>query len=204
MNPTNNFFGIKVSKNGIPVNQASDKQLVYKDDFSTKTYFDTLDARMVEGLLPDGTYGLWVSKPGFDVSDPNAANDGTLVFNSNQDILKIVNTFTVTVPAVTATSGSSAFTSSQDIDLTPYPSNVVILPIALSANFPSFVWQGFDGTPTISAGSVSFSILLAYETAYDASTGLYKLTRVLNNGTFTTQSDTDYTVKVFILDETIS
>lgn len=102
---TNNFFGIKVSKAGIPVNQASDKQLIYKDDFSTKTYYDNTNARMIEGKLPDGSYGLWVSKPGTDVSDVNAPADGGLIFNSNQDILKIVTSGQVsqTVPNIANT-----------------------------------------------------------------------------------------------------
>lgn len=99
MNPnsTNNFFGVKVSKAGIPVNQASDKQLVYKDDFSTKTYYDLSNPRMIEGLLPDGTYGLWVSKPGFDVTDANAPTNNTLIFNSSQDVFKIVLTGSTTL-----------------------------------------------------------------------------------------------------------
>lgn len=94
---TNNFFGIKVSKAGIPVNQASDRQLIYKDDFSTKTYYDNTNARMIEGKLPDGSYGLWVSKPGFDVTTATADQ---LVFNSNQNIFKIVKTDTTSIPAV--------------------------------------------------------------------------------------------------------
>src|SRR5260221_9771691 len=83
---TNNFFGIKVSKDGIPVQNASDNQLIYKDNFSSKTYFDQTNSRMIEGLLPDGSYGMWVSKPGYDVI---TATGDQLVFNSNQNIFKI-------------------------------------------------------------------------------------------------------------------
>lgn len=64
-----NFFGIKVSKPGINVGQATDTQLVLKDDYSTRTYYDQSGlARILIGLLPDGTYGIAVSRPGVDVT----------------------------------------------------------------------------------------------------------------------------------------
>lgn len=97
MNPnnvqSNSFFGIKVSKQGIPVQNASDNQLIYKDNFSTKTFYDTNNSRMLEGLLPDGTYGLWVSQPGSNVTDGS-----NLIFNSNQDIFSIIQSGTIQVP----------------------------------------------------------------------------------------------------------
>lgn len=110
---TNNFFGIKVSKAGIPVSQASDKQLVYKDDFSTKTYYDNTNARMIEGKLPDGSYGLWVSKPGSNVNDPNAANNNLLIFNSNQDILRVISSGSkpIVLPNVGNTVSSGSYTT---------------------------------------------------------------------------------------------
>ncbi len=64
-----NFFGIKVSKEGIPVNNASDKQLIFKNDFSTTTYYDQTNSRIMIGRLPDGTYGIAVSLPGVNVED---------------------------------------------------------------------------------------------------------------------------------------
>lgn len=119
-NSANNFFGIKVSKAGIPVNQATDKQLIYKDDFSTKTYFDTTNSRMIEGLLPDGTYGLWVSKPGFNVT---TATDDQLVFNSNQNIFKIVKSGTYTIPEFNLAAGSLV------IDAVAIPHGLSYIPI---------------------------------------------------------------------------
>lgn len=63
------FFGQKVSKQGVNVTQATDNQLVLKDDYSTRTYYDgTGIPRIILGLLPDGNYGLVISKPGFDVT----------------------------------------------------------------------------------------------------------------------------------------
>ncbi len=105
----NNFFGIKVSKPGINVNQASPSQLIYQNDYSAETFFGTkgnisfgqnkdgsqgmqvvdesgfllfeLNGEtwywydkvnnvnvMQIGLLPDGTYGMVIAKPGYDVN----------------------------------------------------------------------------------------------------------------------------------------
>jgi hypothetical protein len=64
-----NFFGVRVSKPGINVSQATPTQLILQDDYSTRTYYDQNGlARILIGLLPDGTYGLVISKPGFDVN----------------------------------------------------------------------------------------------------------------------------------------
>lgn len=98
-NRTNNFFGVKVSKTGIPVQNASDKQLVYKDDFSTKTYYDLTNSRMLEGLLPDGSYGLWVSVPGVDVDTANPNIPGQLAFNSSNQTFQILDDGTTSIPS---------------------------------------------------------------------------------------------------------
>lgn len=63
------FFGQKVSRLGINVNNAADNQLILKDDFSTRTYYDGNGVpRILIGLLPDGTYGIVVSLPNIDVT----------------------------------------------------------------------------------------------------------------------------------------
>lgn len=65
----NQFFGMKVSRLGINVNNAGDNQLILKDDFSTRTYYDGNGVpRILIGLLPDGTYGIVVSQPDIDVN----------------------------------------------------------------------------------------------------------------------------------------
>jgi hypothetical protein len=70
MQPTQpgQFFGIKVSKANVNVNYATDQQLVFKNDFSTQTFYDASNSRIMLGLLPDGTYGLVISKPGINVT----------------------------------------------------------------------------------------------------------------------------------------
>lgn len=102
MNPANQgqgFFGVKVSKPGVSVNQANQDDLVYESDYTSTIYYDHTNSRIVEGKLPDGNYGLWVSKPGFNANDPSASSDNNLIFNSNQDIFKVVTSGTTTIPA---------------------------------------------------------------------------------------------------------
>ncbi len=63
----NKFFGQKVSKAGKNVYNVSDNDLIYKNDYSTTTYYDASNARILIGLLPDGSYGIAISKPNIDV-----------------------------------------------------------------------------------------------------------------------------------------
>lgn len=116
------FFGIKVSKPGITVQQASDKQLVYKDTFSTKTFYDNQNSRIVQGLLPDGQYGMWVSKPGFNATDKTAPALNNLIFNSNEDIFRIAKIETVELPFTSTTYtalDSVTFTYPHGLDFVP-------------------------------------------------------------------------------------
>lgn len=115
MKPTTaGFFGVKVSKAGLPVQDATDKQLIYKDDYSTKTYYDNFNSRMLEGLLPDGTYGIWVSAPNVDVASADPNIPGQLVFDSNRDILKIVQSgvYNYTIPI-----GAAGIADSYSVDI---------------------------------------------------------------------------------------
>ena len=68
--PTGNpgFFGVKVSKPGVNVTKAGPKDLVYSNDYSTTAYYDNSNSRILIGLLPDGTYGIVISKVGVDVT----------------------------------------------------------------------------------------------------------------------------------------
>ena len=59
---------------------------VFKDDNG--------NPRVILGKAPDGTYGLKVSKDGYNVT--SASND-QLVFNSSQNTLKVILTDTMTV-----------------------------------------------------------------------------------------------------------
>lgn len=106
MNPTtptgntDKFFGQKVSVPGINVNNASDSQLILKDDFSTRIYYNQEGvATVLLGLrsanssngLTSSEQGLYVSKPAIDVS---LATDDQLIFNSGQNVFKIYGAVT--------------------------------------------------------------------------------------------------------------
>jgi hypothetical protein len=119
------FFGIKVSKPNIPVQQASDRQLIYKDNFSTKVFYDNQNSRIVQGLLPDNQYGMWVSKPGDNADAKDAALLNNLIFNSNNDIFRIedIQSTTIDIPAYT-------FIASYSYTQT-YPHNLGYVPTIL-------------------------------------------------------------------------
>lgn len=67
----NNFFGVKVSKPGINVNNASDSQLIYKSDYSTDTwygdYYKSLEIGQI-GTASSLAYGMNVYNSKGDVS----------------------------------------------------------------------------------------------------------------------------------------
>lgn len=54
------FFGQKVSKPGINVNQASDSQLLYKNDWSAQTFYAEDGSAISFGTNDDGTLGMQV------------------------------------------------------------------------------------------------------------------------------------------------
>lgn len=98
---TNDFYGIKVSIPGINVSQASDKQLLYQNNYSTETFFDgSGNARVLLGQLPDNSYGLWVSAPEVNATTANPAIPGQLVFNSNNQTYNIADTNLTEMPAL--------------------------------------------------------------------------------------------------------
>ena len=86
------FFGQKVSKPGVNVLKAAPTDLIYSNDYTTTTYYDGSNARILLGQLPDNTYGMWVSKPGNDVSGANAVANNQLIFNSNAQVFLVALT----------------------------------------------------------------------------------------------------------------
>lgn len=202
---TNNFFGIKVSKAGIPVNQASNKQLVYKDDFSTKTYYDTTQPRMVEGLLPDGSYGMWVSKPGFDVTDPTAPDNNHLVFNSNQDILKIVKSGTT---SITVTNLDSYTTKSVTIphDLGFIPASLAYVDIQGDLGLPPgrvlTPYGRYEATSTGSIPADRYDLIAYFAFSTDSINAYASI--ILNDTTFYLQLQGTFTFTYYLMRETAS
>jgi hypothetical protein len=77
--------------------------VISKATAQTHTWFDKTAniGRVLAGTLPDGTYGMWVSQTGVEVTK---ATPDKLTFNSNQDVFKIIKIDTVTFPALGAAS----------------------------------------------------------------------------------------------------
>jgi hypothetical protein len=71
------------------VTTATPKDLVYQNDYTTTTYYDSNNSRILIGQLPDGSYGMQVSLPEVDVT---TATPSQLLLNSNQNIFKIIGT----------------------------------------------------------------------------------------------------------------
>ncbi len=102
------FFGRKISKTGINITQATDNQLILKEDYdqgNTIYYDDSGIPNVLIGKRPlTGVRGFYVAAPGIDVTK---ATDPQLIFNSQNDVFKIVESGHGTV---TVGSGDTANT----------------------------------------------------------------------------------------------
>ena len=56
----NNFFGVKVSKPGVNVNNASDSQLVYQNNYNAETFYGNT-GNISFGKLPNGDLGMYAT-----------------------------------------------------------------------------------------------------------------------------------------------
>lgn len=74
-----------------------ERQIIAKDDGVNKALF---------GFLEDGTFGLKVAKPGFDVL---TASDDDLIFNSAQNVFKIVDSGNIVLPAASLNTGGANY-----------------------------------------------------------------------------------------------
>jgi hypothetical protein len=129
----NQFFGQKVSVPGINVNNASDDQLILKDNYTTRLYYDaagiptvllgTRPANSSNGLSVS-ELGLFVSQPTFDVTQ---ATDSQLIFNSQNDVFKIVVSGTTTVTVNSGDTGTTVTTT--------VPHNLGYAPVVLAYVF---------------------------------------------------------------------
>jgi hypothetical protein len=106
------FFGTKVSIPGINVSSAGDNQLILKDDYSSRIYYDAngnpsvllgLRRKNANNGLSANQQGLYVSQTAIDVTQ---ATDSQLVFNSSQDIFKIIKKIPFTIPSFSIDGGA--------------------------------------------------------------------------------------------------
>lgn len=96
---------------------------IFKDDSGTR--------RVLLGKGPNGFYGLKVSQEGIDVWE---ASDNQLVFNSNQNVFKIVDSGTVAEASSTTAGGTT---------VTTYTHNLGYIPVV----FAYFGGVGSEGIP---------------------------------------------------------
>lgn len=114
--------------------------------------------RVLMGNQPTFGEGFFVSKSGVDVTQTTNAAD--FIFNSNQNVLKVVQTGTTTIPSITVTaaagSGVSSVTIAHNLGFIP-----VCLAFTVDTNFgttsrtmlPSFhTYAGFTQVNTADAG----------------------------------------------------
>lgn len=118
------FFGRKISRTGINVTQATDNQLVVKEDYNlgNTIYYDASGiASVLIGLRPlTNVRGFYVAQPGIDV---RTATDAQLSFNSQQDTFKIVEKGSATIPSFTIGSGGT------NVALITIPHNLPFTPL---------------------------------------------------------------------------
>jgi hypothetical protein len=122
------FYGRKLSIKGVNVNNATDKQLILKEDFDNGNtiYYDVngvpnvlLGNRLKNTAngLASNQGGFFVGKPGIDVTQ---ATNSQLIFNSGNDVFKIVVSGTTTIPGRTLSTSSSYFDTIQIAHGLPY------------------------------------------------------------------------------------
>lgn len=201
-NVENNFFGIRVSKQGLPVQNAQTaKDLLYTDNFSTKVYYDQTNSRIVEGKLPDGTYGMWVSKPGFDANNSTAATAGNLVFNSNQDIFKIIQTGTTTISAASLTTAANSYGLATQVSTVAHNLGYPPIVIAYSSdNISAFLNAMPFNIPT----AVTSTSFVQFEMDFSVDTqNIYFDFNLFGYNRTSTYSLGPYTIKYFVLQESV-
>jgi hypothetical protein len=167
-------------------------------------YSDGSTNRVLMGVDSAGSEVVKISKAGFD---PQTATNDQLIFNSNQDIFKIVEIGYITVPSLntgTITAGTINFVSSTfTYQYTTYN----------SANPPAVIIQQLTSsgfyTP-ISSGSldlIRFGSTLSYAGMHNFQINnssvayYYTINGFLSSGT-TSQGYGNTTFKVFVLQET--
>jgi hypothetical protein len=169
--------------------QASQVTQIFKDDTGTR--------RVLLGKGADGFYGLKVSQTGIDVF--TAAND-ELVFNSDNNVFKVVDSGTATIPASSLITGASQYNSvTANIDI---PHSYGVAPIVLAfidltggsspISMP-FVW--YDSVQT------TILVQSSYYITSDSNSFGFTRYSVAYNQTSTFDWD-DMTVKYYVLQET--
>lgn len=181
-----------------------------KQDGSSGAYVSTKDAtvkvndgtvnRVSLGLLSDGSYGLKVSPEGVDVL---SATDAQLVFNSGQNVFKIVASDTVVLAgrSLGATSSLGVSAALQSVAIPPGLTKPLVIAVGSDDGFQYVNWSGpitsLDG---LSGGNVVSTRKLVAYLGYNGSNIEFSYTAF--NATGSSWTIPAYTIRYYILQET--
>ena len=208
---TNRLEPVPQAPDQNPVRQSDGTTAITnKQDGSSGAYVSTKDAtvkvndgtvnRVSLGLLSDGSYGLKVSQPGFDVL---TATDDELVFNSGQNVFKIVASDTVVLAGRSLGATSSLGTSAalQSVAIPPGLTKPLVIAVGSDDGFQYVNWSGpitsLDG---LSGGNVVSTRKLVAYLGYNGSNIEFSYTAF--NATGSSWTIPAYTIRYYILQET--
>jgi hypothetical protein len=164
------FFGTKVSIPGINVNQAGDNQLILKDDYNSRIYYNANGVPTVllgrRSSTTPAQYGFYVSKNGVDVTQ---ASDSQLVFNSGQDVFKVVSSG-VASGSTSDSAQSLAVTINHNLNYVP---SVIAYVQPPTGNFSPFTIAPTFGGGWVQLPFTTYIVNVAIQNS--ASTGIYPL-----------------------------
>lgn len=168
---------------------------VFKDETGTR--------RVLLGKQGDGSYGLKVSKPTFDVYD---ATDSNLIFNSSQNVFKIVQSDTVS-QTLTNTANVVSGAEANNPQIWPIPHNLGFSPAFLVyMTAPAGFVEGsalfqLPHTTFFNDGTVNDGFFFTHFHATADSTNLYIKYNHLVNTDYSPSSPT-FTIRYYLLQET--
>lgn len=170
------------------------------DGSNSLKFFDSSGIGIAQfGTFPDGTTGLKVAKSGVEVS---AATNDQLIFNSNQDVFKIVKTGTASITPPSSWGGGNAQTVTIVHSLSSSPAFLVYVnnPVGI----PGTVYAGqLSSVPSVIWGpSASGGVGFYLSSARVDGTNLYIDLVNLLSSTQTGVNAYTWNYKYYILQET--
>lgn len=162
---------------------------------------DTGDRRVLFGKGEDGFYGLKVSKPGYDV---HTAADEDLIFNSSQNIFKIVGTYDITSPSYT-TAVVAAGDVGLDVSATSVAHGLSFIPALVAYIADSGTYYPLNRvTWGIDAGNIKYGqfAFQVYADATDITFQIITFLSAIGAASGVSASSTGFTIKVYALQET--
>jgi hypothetical protein len=168
--------------------QMQNKQIIGNDGTTPTTLYGYNQAL--------NKWGLFVTKAGVDVTTNTDLSK--FIFNSGQDVFKIVGTYPISVSVNTASGYYASTTLAHGLGFTPAFVAFTVVPATISGNNPNLN----HGNPAMIYGLVGgvFRVLALAEVTAD-STNLYfsaQLDGATSAGTYT------FSTKVYALQETFS